>query len=98
MKRRMPIHVDHEDIERHIVLAKAANQVVELAIAIGPVTRPPRSKRKSRRQGNSASDFGEIAERLLVVVPVSKEVQVLPLTGWTLHHPRPGTFLAMRKA
>src|SRR5437763_373595 len=70
----------------------------ELLVAIGPIPRPPRAKSKSRRQRNPAGNFGEIAQRLLVVMAVAEEIPILPVTRGALHHPRPGTLLAMSKA
>ncbi len=74
----MPVHVDHEDIERRVVLAEAADDLFDLLIAVGPVARPPRAEGEARRQRNAAGDAHIVAERLVVVVAVAEEVPVLP--------------------
>ena len=61
----VPVHVDDQDVERNVVLAKAADQFVEFLVAVGPVARPPRAEGEARRQRNSAGDADVIAERLL---------------------------------
>ena len=93
----VPIHVDHEDVERCVVLAKSANDLFNLLIAVGPVARPPRAECEARRKRNASRDAHIIAEGFMVVVSVAEEVQVLPITGGPLHHPRPRTVFTLKK-
>src|SRR5215471_14867326 len=47
---KMPVHVEHKDIERQVVVAESPYEFFEFLVAVGPVARPPRAERKSRRQ------------------------------------------------
>ncbi len=60
----VPVHVDHQHIERRVVLPEIAHQLVELLVAIRPVARPPHAERESRRQRNAPRHADKIAERL----------------------------------
>src|SRR5205823_14999777 len=91
-------HVDDQHVEWNIVVVESANQVFELQIAVRPVTRPPCAECESRRQGNLSSNLREVAERLLVVVPVSEKGPVLAIARRPLHHTAPGTVFALREA
>ncbi len=73
----VPVHVDHQHIERHIVLVEAAHQLVQLLVAVSPVARPPRAEGKPRRQRNAPGHAHDNRQRLAVVVPVAEEVPVL---------------------
>ncbi len=98
----VPVHVDHQHVEGRVVFAKAADQLIELLVAVGPVTRPPGAEGEARRQRNAAGDADKIAESLPVVVPVAEEVPVGVgagfLVGGALHGPRPGAFFAIEEA
>src|ERR1700728_2273249 len=73
-------------------------QLFEFLIAVGPVARPPGAEGKSWRQRDLACDPGEVAKGAFVIVPVAKEIPVLPLTRGTQHHPRPCALLTRKKA
>ena len=72
-ERLVPLHVDHQHIEWHIVLVKAAHQLIELLIGIGPVARPPRTEGEAWRQRDRPGDLDEVGQRLLVIVTVGEE-------------------------
>src|SRR5579859_1814994 len=98
MEGQVPVHVDHEHIERNIILAKALHEIVELLIAVRPVTGPPSPKSEPWRQWDLARDSREIGQCLLVVVAISEEIPILPLARGALDHPGPRTVLALAKA
>ncbi len=93
----VPLHVDDQHIQRHIVLAKTAYQLIKFLIGVGPVARPPGTKGEAWWQRNRAGDLDEVGERLLVVMAISKEIPVLTLARGTEHHPGPRAALAMQK-
>src|SRR6185312_2133881 len=98
MKRQVPGHVDNQHVEGNIIFAEAANEVLEFLIAVSPIARPPCAKSETRRQRNASGNPGEVSERLLVIVPVAKEIPVLTLACRALHHPGPRTLLTLQKA
>ena len=85
-------------IERRVVLAEAADDLIDLLIAVGPVARPPRAEGEARRQRNAPGDAHIIAERLAIVVAVAEEVPVLAASpaGRSITHGH-GLFSPSRK-
>src|ERR1700722_2585584 len=81
IERRVPIHVDDQHVEWRVVCAKSLDQLVEFLIAVRPITRPPGTERESRRQRYLSCGFGEIVERASVIVAVTEEVPILPLSS-----------------
>src|SRR6185312_237864 len=97
MECEVPIHIDNEHIERNIVFAESAHQILKFLVAVCPITRPPRTKSEPRRQRDFACHPGEVGERLLVVVSVAEEIPILTISFRTLHYPWPRALLASRK-
>src|ERR1700757_5190986 len=91
------VHVDDEDVEGGVVLAEAANDFLDLLVAVRPVAGPPRAERKTRRKRNAAGDAHIVAKSLAIVVAVTEEVKVLALARRTLDDPRPGAVLALQE-
>src|SRR5271163_1139536 len=94
----VPIHVNHQHIERHSVLAEALDDVVEFLIAVSPIARPPRAKGEARRQRDASRNQDVVAQGLLVVVAVAEEIPVLPLARRAWHDPWPRAVFALREA
>src|SRR5579862_3946898 len=94
----MPVHVNDEYVQRRVVLVEAAHDVLNLLVAVGPVARPPRAKGEAGRQRDAAGNAHIIAQRLLVVMSITEEVEVLPRPGGPLDHPWPGALLALSEA
>ncbi len=94
----VPVHVDDQDIEGHVILAKTAHQIVEFLIGVGPIARPPRAEGEARRQRDAPGDENVIAQRLLVIVTIAEEIPILTLAGRALHDPGPRTVLAVDEA
>ena len=90
----VPAHIDHEDVERRGVVVEAADDLLNLLVAVVPVARPPCAEGEARRNGNATGDFDVVAEGFAVVVAVAEEVQVLSIAGGTFHDPRPWALLA----
>ncbi len=90
----VPVHVDDQYVERHTVLVKAGDNVVEFLVAVGPIARPPSPEGEARRQRDPSRNPNIVAECLFVVVAVAEEVPVLPLAGGARHDPWPGAVCA----
>src|SRR3984957_3245575 len=87
----MPVYVNHQYIEWHVVRAKSLNQLFKFLIGVRPVTRPPGSERESRRQRDLSRHLREIGERALVIVSIAKEAPPLPTARRSQDPPRPAT-------
>ena len=96
-ERLVPLHIDDQHVERHVVLVKTVHEFVEFLVGVGPITRPPRAEGEARRQRNGPGDLDEVGERLLVVVAIGEEVPVLALARRPLQDPRPRAVLALKK-
>jgi hypothetical protein len=94
-KSLMPVHIDHEDIEWNTILMKAGDEVAQFLIAVGPVARPPRSERIAWRQRDASGNAYIVAERPLVVMTVSEEIEILPRPRGPRQHPRLGCGVTM---
>src|SRR4029077_2653319 len=95
--RGVPVHIDHEHVERNAVRAESLDNSFELLIGVRPVARPPRAERKLWWQRNFPGDARVVVERLLVIVAVTVEIPILAIAEWALHHPRPRAFFALRE-
>ena len=73
----VPVHVDDQHVDRNVDRLEFLHQVDELVVRILPVAAPPVAEGVLRGQRRAACDELEIGERLLVVVPVGEEVEVL---------------------
>src|SRR5271156_3033619 len=93
----MPVDINYENVERGVVLMKSPNQLIELLIRIGPVSRPPRPECKPRRERNLSRHARVIVESALVVVAVAEEVPIFTLSSRARRDPRPMAAFPCRK-
>ena len=97
----VPVHVDDQHIQRRVILPEVPHQLVESLVGIRPIPRPPDAERKPRRQRNAPGHAHKIAQRLLVVVPVTEKVPVAVRARLfirrPLHHPGPLALFALKK-
>ena len=77
----VPVHVDDEDVERDVVLAKPPHQITEVLVGVAPVAAPPIAKGIARRHRHTASEARIALQGSLVVVAVTHEVPVLSTLG-----------------
>ena len=75
----VPVHVDDQHVDRNVDRLEFLHQVDELVVGILPVAAPPIADGVLRGQRRTACDELEVGERLLVVVSVGEEVQILPV-------------------
>ena len=75
--RRVPVHVDHEDVERQVVRAEVGDELADRGVAVGPVARPPGAEHEARDERDRAAEAGVLADRAGVVVAVAEQVPVL---------------------
>ena len=96
----VPAHVDDEDVERHVVLVEAADELVEFLVGVSPSSATTMRRRRSAAAAECGRRPHEVAEGLAVVVAVAEEVPVLSraLAGGALHDPGPGAFFALQEA
>ena len=85
----VPVDVDHEHVQRHLVSRVLVDELAELRVGVLPVARPPDAEGKARRHRDPAGDQDEILQSLLVVVAVAEEVPVLLLPLRPGLHPGP---------
>src|ERR1700679_3718119 len=93
----MPININYQNIERGVVLMETSDQLIELLVRVGPVSRPPSPECEARRQRNFTCHTREIVKSALVIVSVAEEVQILTLSRWTRCDPRPAAALSLRE-
>ncbi len=79
LERVVPVHVDHEHVERHVERVELVDQVPELLVGVGPVARPPGAEREAGRHRHATGHLDEVGQCALVVVPVAEEIEVLAL-------------------
>ena len=75
--RRVPVHVDHEHVERQVVRAEVGDQRRGSGVAVGPVARPPGAEHEARDERDRPAEARVLADRAGVVVAVAEEVPVL---------------------
>ena len=85
----VPVHVDHQHVERNVVGPEVLHQRAQLPVRIGPVAAPPVAEGVARRQGHLARKAREILQRGLVVVAVGEEIPVLGAVVGTFFDPFP---------
>src|ERR1700689_408063 len=91
----MPININYQNIKRRVVLMESSDQLIELLVRIGPVSRPPGPECKPRRQRNLSCHAREIIESAFVIMAITEEVPVLALSRRTRRNPRPRTALSL---
>ncbi|OQA13127.1 MAG: hypothetical protein BWY63_03577 [Chloroflexi bacterium ADurb.Bin360] len=81
---RMPVHINDQHIKRNRGRLEIFHQVLEVLIAVCPVTRPPPSQDEARNQGNRAAKLHVLAQGGFVIMPIAKENPVLHASTWNL--------------
>ena len=90
----VPVHIDHEHVERDAIAFEVAHHLSHLAIGITPIAAPPVAETITWRQRDASSQQRKVTKYLLVVMTICHEVPVggflLRVTGccWALLHPR----------
>src|ERR1700693_2625405 len=90
----MPIDINHEDIKRRVVLRESLDQLIELLVGVSPVSRPPGSECKARRQRYLSRHARVIIQSTLVVVAIAEEVPILTVSRRERCDPRPRALLS----
>ena len=72
----VPVHVQHRDRERQLLLLEAVQQLAVGVGAVGVVAAPPVAERPARQHRRAAGDGVERAQRVGVVVAVGEDVEV----------------------
>ena len=85
----VPVHVDHQHVERDVVGAEILHQRAQLLVRIGPIAAPPIPEGVARRQGHLACKEREVAQGGFVVVSVGEEIPVLSAVVGALFDPFP---------
>ena len=83
----MPVAVNHEHIMRHIPLLHVAQQLLHLALLVGLILAVPVAEHELRWQGLTTSDANIVAQGILVLVSVAKEVPVDSIRVDRFSHP-----------
>ena len=83
----VPVHIHYENVCRYFVASEFVGDFQQLIIGVGKIAAPPIAEGVFRRKGNPACNFGKIRKGCCVVVSISEDVEVLPVSFRTLHHP-----------
>ena len=73
----VPVHIDHQHIERYVVLLEPRHDIAHLVVGVGPVARPPVAEYKTGRQGHLPGKEGKIFQGRLIVGPIGHEIPIL---------------------
>ena len=73
---QVPVHVEHGDAERQVLLGEAVHQLEVLAGAVGVVAAPPVAERVAGEQGLGAGELVERPQRGAVVAAEREHVEV----------------------
>ena len=84
----MPLHIDDHNIDGQLPFTELTAKGQELVVRVGPILAPPVAEDIFRRQRHAAGNLGIIRQGGLVIVTVSKKIQVLTLPFRTAGHPR----------
>jgi len=59
----------------NFVRVKLFDELLELFVRVGPITRPPGSEDEARRQRNASCDAGVVAQLAAIIVTIGEEYQ-----------------------
>ena len=85
----VPVHINHEHIERETIVVQVFHQIAQFFIGIEPKSRPPIAEGVTRRKRHFPCKDGVIFQSALIVGAVGHKIPVLTLRILALSHPLP---------
>ena len=73
----MPVHIENKDVQRQRALAKVGDDRTHVLRVVVVPPREPHTEVASREDGHAPANCREVGERAEVVVPMSKQVEVV---------------------
>ena len=83
----VPVHIDNHHVCRNVEVAEMPGKVYKFIIGIQPVAAPPVAQGVFGRKRNLSGNLGEVAHCGDVIVAVSEQIPVYPVSAGTFRHP-----------